>query len=237
MGDRKNVVGRVLAVVLTFALVFSYAIFQNGDPAQAATTKYSGLTLAQVQQQILKETNAYRKSKGLKALTLNASMNTVAVNWSKTQAKNKKMAHNPNYGKQIPKGAFTWGENVAYGYAPTKVTTGWWNSAGHKANILNKNFTHIGIGVAADSSGLPYYTQVFGGYKTAPKTTTATKSTVKKYVTKTALNLRKSATTNSSRILTIPKGANVGAAKAKKGVWYQVTYKSKTGWVHSSYLK
>ncbi len=34
-------------------------------------------------------------------------------------------------------------------------------SPGHRANLLGKQFTEIGIGVAQDERGMPYYTQVF----------------------------------------------------------------------------
>ena len=41
------------------------------------------------------------------------------------------------------------GENLAVDYTESEdVTTGWINSAKHKANLLNVNFTEIGIGVA-----------------------------------------------------------------------------------------
>lgn len=237
MGTQPKIHVRMTAVLLTAMLVAAFVVFSTPPPASAAEQTYSGMTLKQVQAQILKETNAYRKSQKLPPLKANSSMNTVAVNWSNAQAKAKKMSHNPNYAKQIPKGWHAAGENVAYGYAPTAVTKGWWNSPGHKANMLSKNFTHIGIGVAKDSKGLPYYTQVFGGYKKDPAGTTAAASVVKKYVTKAALNLRKAPSTSAAKIITIPKGANVGVAKGKSGKWVKVTYKSKTGWVHGDYLK
>ncbi len=43
---------------------------------------------------------------------------------------------------------WTAGENIAYGYAtPAEVVDGWMNSPGHRANILNENFTHLIVGV------------------------------------------------------------------------------------------
>ena len=43
------------------------------------------------------------------------------------------------------------GENIAMGQ-PTaaSVMNAWMNSPGHKANILSKNFTEIGVGIAKD---------------------------------------------------------------------------------------
>jgi uncharacterized protein YkwD len=35
------------------------------------------------------------------------------------------------------------------------------NSPGHKANILNSNFTEIGVGMAKDKNGTPYWVQMF----------------------------------------------------------------------------
>lgn len=46
------------------------------------------------------------------------------------------------------------GENVAAGYTtPTAVMNGWMGSSGHRANILNTNYTHIGL---AYSYGAPH---------------------------------------------------------------------------------
>ena len=55
------------------------------------------------------------------------------------------------------------GENIAYRYAGApEVVTGWMNSAGHKANILDPSFNEIGVAVAANSKGELYFCQVFG---------------------------------------------------------------------------
>lgn len=43
------------------------------------------------------------------------------------------------------------GENIASGYGSSEsVMTGWMNSPGHRANILNSSFKQIGIGYSAD---------------------------------------------------------------------------------------
>ena len=54
------------------------------------------------------------------------------------------------------------GENIAYGQnSPEKVMEGWMNSSGHRANILNRDFTSIGVGHYQDASGTDYWTQLF----------------------------------------------------------------------------
>ena len=56
-------------------------------------------------------------------------------------------------------GGFTWGENIAFGQiTPMQVVVGWMNSSGHCANIMNPDFTEIGIGHGPSN----HWTQVFG---------------------------------------------------------------------------
>lgn len=37
----------------------------------------------------------------------------------------------------------------------------WMNSSGHRANILNKDYTTIGVGYHQSGSGVGYWTQLF----------------------------------------------------------------------------
>lgn len=68
------------------------------------------------------------------------------------------------------------------------------------------------------------------------KIESGTSFTKTSYTTTDALSLRSAATTSSTRLLTIPKGANVQSS-FKSGNWYKVTYANKTGYVSGSYLK
>ena len=50
-------------------------------------------------------------------------------------------------------------ENIAKGQkTPAAVVNAWMNSSGHRKNILNAGFTHIGVGYA---DGGNYWTQMF----------------------------------------------------------------------------
>lgn len=57
------------------------------------------------------------------------------------------------------------GENIAAGYpTPEAVVTGWMNSSGHRANILNPSFKAIGVGhVSGRGSYGFYWVQMFIG--------------------------------------------------------------------------
>jgi uncharacterized protein YkwD len=54
------------------------------------------------------------------------------------------------------------GENIAAGQKTAEeVMDGWMNSEGHRANILNPDFTHIGIGYVQGGDYGTYWTQLF----------------------------------------------------------------------------
>ncbi|MCQ2540239.1 MAG: CAP domain-containing protein [Acetatifactor sp.] len=59
----------------------------------------------------------------------------------------------------------TAGENIAGGYrTPESVVEGWMGSEGHRANILNPEFTRIGVGVTSSSDKYKiYWAQAFAG--------------------------------------------------------------------------
>lgn len=55
-------------------------------------------------------------------------------------------------------------ENIAkWARNASEVMSGWMNSSGHRANILNGNFENIGIGIYQSEGGRLYYSQVFAG--------------------------------------------------------------------------
>jgi uncharacterized protein YkwD len=118
--------------------------------------------------------NAARSDAGLKPLSRSSAMDTVARNWSLHLASNGlPLAHNPNYSNQIPSGWRAAGENVAWISAASgmsqaqlasRIHNNWMGSAGHRANILNPDFTHLGVGVAHHPDHGHYFTQNFARY-------------------------------------------------------------------------
>ena len=69
------------------------------------------------------------------------------------------------------KGAYTWGENIAAGNATAAETVAqWMNSPGHRANILNPKYTHIGVGYCYDATSTyrHNWVQMFVGTNSTP---------------------------------------------------------------------
>lgn len=54
------------------------------------------------------------------------------------------------------------GENIAWGQrSPEEVMNAWMNSSGHRANIMNPDFTTIGVGYYENANGTDYWCQLF----------------------------------------------------------------------------
>lgn len=146
-------------------LVVSLLALPTLGPAQNKT-----FTLTADEKRILELTNKARKEEGASPLVANPALTRCAREHSANMAKQKTMAHDLD-GKtpfdRIKAIGYVYrraGENVAYGDGPVPIDDifdGWMKSEGHRKNILNPDFTEIGIGVGTIEQK-KYYTQVFG---------------------------------------------------------------------------
>src|SRR5690349_11983828 len=116
---------------------------------------------------VLKYTNQFRKSKHLPALEMREDLNAIARKHSENMAKGKCGFGHAGYHQrelQVQKAMkveYGMAENVAYGAATGKqVVSMWKGSSGHRKNMLG-NYKYIGIGTARDKRGAIYYTQIF----------------------------------------------------------------------------
>ena len=124
--------------------------------------------LSQFEQEVVTLTNKEREKNGLDPLKIDVELSKVAREKSKDMATNNYFDHNsPTYGspfdmmKSYGVTYRTAGENIAKGQrTPAEVVNGWMNSEGHRANILNGDFTHIGVGYVEQGN---HWTQQFIG--------------------------------------------------------------------------
>ena len=138
----------------------------ESTPEQKPSTDFSSY-----QQQVLDLVNAERTKRGISALTLDSNLSSVATKKSQDMVNKNYFDHtSPTYGspfdmmKQFGISYRTAGVNIAKGQkTPQEVVTAWMNSEGHRKNILNPNFTNLGVGIAKDSKGTTYWTQMFIG--------------------------------------------------------------------------
>lgn len=141
----------------------NYDLIYPGDKISIPTVD-SGVTA--FEQEVIRLVNQIRIQNGLNTLTYDWQLGRVARIKSQDMKDNRYFAHNsPVYGtpfQMIRNFGISFrsaGENIAKGYAtPQAVVNGWMNSSGHRANILNAKYTHIGVGFV---SGGNYWTQMF----------------------------------------------------------------------------
>ncbi|WP_347561129.1 CAP domain-containing protein [Senegalia massiliensis] len=125
----------------------------------------------QFELEVIKLVNVERQKIGLVNLIESKSLTNVARYKSKDMITYNYFSHqSPTYGSpfnMLKKFGITYkhaGENLAAGQrTPESVVNSWINSPSHKKNILNKNFTKIGIGYIKDNNGYPFWTQMFIG--------------------------------------------------------------------------
>ncbi|MEN1970224.1 CAP domain-containing protein [Lentibacillus sp. N15] len=124
--------------------------------------------LSQYEQQVVDLTNQEREKQGLSPLKADTELSKVAHEKSRDMSANNYFSHNsPTYGspfdmmKSYGISYQSAGENIARGQqTPEEVVNAWMNSEGHRANILNAKFTHIGVGFVENGN---YWTQEFIG--------------------------------------------------------------------------
>lgn len=128
--------------------------------------------LTSAEQSVLELTNKARQEAGAAPLKIDMAITQVARARSKDMGDKNYFSHTSPTGetanslmKEAGISFIRSGENIGKGSGTPDSTVNsifnaWMNSSGHKANIVNKGYGRIGIGVVA-AGNLVYYTQVF----------------------------------------------------------------------------
>ncbi|MDQ0350395.1 putative YkwD family protein [Alkalibacillus filiformis] len=120
-------------------------------------------------EEVVRLTNEQREQHGLNPVELDTQLTDVAQRKSVDMADNNYFSHNsPTYGSPFDMldhydvsytGA---SENIAAGqHSAEEAVNNWMNSEGHRENILNESWTHIGVGYEDSGNMSPYWTQMF----------------------------------------------------------------------------
>lgn len=145
--------------------------YQNNN-ATTTNNKYNSNTTASTsdEQAMLNLINKERAANGLQPLSYDAALAKVARDKAQDMVNNNYFSHqSPTYGSpfdQMKSNGISYryaGENLAGASDVNTAHTNLMNSDGHRKNILNSNYTKVGIGVI---SGGPYgkmYVQEFNG--------------------------------------------------------------------------
>lgn len=113
--------------------------------------------------------NIERSDNGLPKYVEHVSLDNAAQNKAEDMVRNGYFAHTAPDGRthedfiQETGYAFSYsGENLSQGFgSPKEVHMAFMNSPKHRGNILDSDFTEIGIGIAEDSKGTWYVVEMF----------------------------------------------------------------------------
>ncbi len=122
-----------------------------------------------IEEEVIRLVNEERAKRGLPAFKANWELSRVARYKSQDMIDKGYFDHNsPTYGspfnmmKSFGIKYTAAAENIAMGQkTPAEVMKAWMNSPGHRNNILSTSTTEIGVGVATNSRGVKYWTQMF----------------------------------------------------------------------------
>lgn len=113
-------------------------------------------------------TNAERKRASLAHLIPNPALMRMAREQSKSMARLQQLSHSiegRSFSVRLTESGYqsmAAGENVAEGQVnAAEAVQDWMHSPGHRTNIMNGQYSHIGVAVSVSKSGRRFYTQVF----------------------------------------------------------------------------
>jgi uncharacterized protein YkwD len=154
---------------------------QAASACPGAALTPTSANLREVRAAVLCLLNRERTSRGMKALHSNAKLRKAAERHSRNMNRQDFFDHVTPSGStplQRVKAAgyltgassFSVGENIGWGESrlstPLEMVNAWMHSAGHRANILRREFRHVGIGVNVGApiggAGGATYTTEFG---------------------------------------------------------------------------
>ncbi len=113
-------------------------------------------------------TNVQRIHAGLPPLVADPTLMQLACDQCQSMARQQQLSHSiegRSFSDRLRGSGYvsaSAGENIAEGQLNgNEAVQDWMHSAGHRANIMNRQYTHIGVAMSTSKSGQRFYAQVF----------------------------------------------------------------------------
>ncbi|MDQ1629043.1 MAG: hypothetical protein QOI54_2787 [Actinomycetota bacterium] len=142
---------RSAAVLVALALILASFVVGTATARPAGASTFEDTFSADV--------NGARAARGLPSLSIREELVAVARAQAARMARRSALYHNPNLTSDVHNWRWV-GENVGYGPDVQAVHTAFMNSPAHRDNILDRDYTEVGIGVVA-SGGRVWVAEVF----------------------------------------------------------------------------
>lgn len=118
--------------------------------------------------QFVSRINSLRASKGLNQLAVSGELTGVARNWTEQMVQAGQISHNPNLASQVSGDWTKLGENVGVGYDVDGLMQAFINSPAHYKNLVDPDWSYVGVGVTMAPDGRMYTTHNFMAMASAP---------------------------------------------------------------------
>ena len=174
----KKVMATLLSVSLLFCANTPISLARSPLPPSHWRTMHEpldadNLHAASYVRQVLELVNRERRQRGLSPLRMSQDLMRVAKVRVKeiTQEFSHTRPNGQPFSSLLPNGHFSAGENIAAGLpTPEATVQQWMKSPGHRANILNREFSELGVGYLAKpgSTYHHYWVQIFRHNKPGP---------------------------------------------------------------------
>jgi uncharacterized protein YkwD len=153
---------RMLALLIAITMMASATLTVN---AAGTTVTVKNNTARWVNTKgAYSELNKYRKKAKVKVIKKALGLEKIAKIRAREMAKYNKFSHTRPNGKSgltLIKGNVYKGENIAKGFKTCdSVTRAWYNSRGHRKNMLRKQYKKVGI-ACYEYNGVKYWVQMF----------------------------------------------------------------------------
>jgi uncharacterized protein YkwD len=160
-------------ITLITPFILSLTLFSQ-EVSKVSKVK-AGPDIEKIERLVFEKTNEERVKRGLYKYKNYSQLAKIARMQSENMIKHKFFSHTDHlrrspqqrFNESFPKILGGVGENIAYNYGSTDeekasvLINAWMHSPGHRRNILSKNYSHMGAGIAV-SDGRVYGTQNFG---------------------------------------------------------------------------
>lgn len=161
---------RRLLTALLLSMLAIGLVVAPASPASAAP--------ADDESAFVRKINQLRASKGLGPLRVDGELTGIGRRWAAKMASAGQISHNKNFPNEVSQDWAKLGENVGVGSNVDELHRAFVNSPAHYRNLVDGDFTHIGVGVVYAGDGSLYTSHQFmrlRGASAAPAPTAAPK--------------------------------------------------------------
>ena len=164
LGWKRTVVALASTALLSSVTTVAPAAVQApASAAEAATT--AAAMPSRYERRVVYWTNVVRKRRGISALRLRACPDRYAERWARHLARTGRFYHQDVTRMFDCPRVNRAGENLIRGrVSPKRAVRLWMRSEPHRRNLLNRRYTHIGVGsYRSGADGRIYTSQTFTG--------------------------------------------------------------------------